>query len=95
MEEIDVLKEALAEYENARRLKHLNQNLYEHLIGSIYCLIKHCEKNNLTLPNRDFLLDMVKNAGFIIDQFKSTNRHLTGRNTNHEDNRTLNMELLT
>jgi hypothetical protein len=69
MNEIDVLNKALEEYEYARRLKHLNQELYDHLTGSIYYLIKQSEKYNTPLPNRDVLLQMIKNAGFIIDQF--------------------------
>lgn len=86
MEEKDVLKEALKEYENVVRLKRLNQNLYEHLTGSIYYLIKDCEKKNLPLPNRDSLLQMVETAGFIIDQFKTGNRGLTGEKNNQRPN---------
>jgi hypothetical protein len=69
MNEIDVLNKALEEYEYARRLKHLNQELYDHLTGSIYYLIKQSEKYNIPLPNRDMLLQMIENTGFIIDQF--------------------------
>jgi len=47
----------------------------EFSIGSVYCLIKQSEKYNIPLPNRDILLQMVKNAGFIIDQFAKPQKH--------------------
>jgi hypothetical protein len=75
MDEIDIMNKALAEYEYARRLKRINQELYDHLIGSVYYLIKQSEKYNTPLPNRDILLQMIKNTGFIIDQFAKPIHH--------------------
>ena len=33
--EIDVLRKTVAEYDKAVKLKHLNQELYDHLLGSL------------------------------------------------------------
>jgi hypothetical protein len=69
MDEIGVLKNALREYEHAKHLKRMNQELYQHLTGSIYWLLKYSEKYNIPLPKKDELLRMVEKANFLIDQF--------------------------
>ena len=69
MNEIDVMNNALKEYENARRLKRINQELYDHLSGSIYYLLKYSEKYNVPLPKKQELIQMVEKSNFYIDQF--------------------------
>jgi len=68
MDEIDVLNNALKEYEYARRLKRINQVLYDHLAGSIYYLLKYSERYNITLPKKWELVDMIEKSHFYIDQ---------------------------
>ena len=69
MDEIDVMKKALGEYEHARYLKRINQDLYNQLTGSIYWLLKYAEKNNIFLPKKEELFRLVENSHFYIDQF--------------------------
>ena len=47
MNEIDVMKNALQEYEHARHLKRINQDLYNQLTGSVYWLLKYSEKKTI------------------------------------------------
>jgi hypothetical protein len=63
------MKKALAEYENANRIKDINQELYDHLTGSIYYLVKYCVKYDIPLPNRENLIGMVTRANAIIQRF--------------------------
>ncbi|QLH07415.1 hypothetical protein C5F50_10305 [Nitrosopumilus ureiphilus] len=67
--EIDILRKAIEKYDDAIRLKKLNENLYEHLIGSLYYLVKHSEKFGTVLPKKGELIRMLEKADYLIDQF--------------------------
>jgi len=67
--DIDVLKKALRHHDEALRLKKINEELYAHLTGSLYYLIKYSEKYQISLPEKDLLLRMVEKADYIIDRF--------------------------
>jgi hypothetical protein len=49
-DEIDIMKKALAEYSNAVRLKRLNQELFDHLLGSVIWILKYSEKYGVPIP---------------------------------------------
>lgn len=85
-DEIDIMRKSIMNYDQAIRIKKLNEELYEHLTGSIYYLMKYAEKNNLPLPKKNELLQMVEKADFIIDQFAKTHtrRFLTGRSSDED-----------
>lgn len=68
-DEMGIMNKALQEYENAKRLKNINQELYDQLAGSIYYLLKYSEKYNIPLPKKDELIRMVKKSHFLMDQF--------------------------
>lgn len=70
--EFDVLKRALAEHETAIKIKNLNQELAEYLIGSAYEIIKYCEENNIPLSKKEQLLKMIEKANFRIENIIST-----------------------
>lgn len=67
-DEIDVLQLAIEEHRKAVQLKNMNQELMEHLTGSIFYLLKYAEKNKLFIPNRENLLQMLKKANSLIDE---------------------------
>ncbi|MDE1876236.1 MAG: hypothetical protein KGH86_05365 [Thaumarchaeota archaeon] len=67
--EIDLLRQALKKHEQASRLKKINEELYQHLTGSIYYILKYAEKHGISLPQKEALLRMIEKADFIIDQF--------------------------
>ena len=67
--EIDIIRKIIEEYDEVLRLKKLNEDLYSHLTGSIYYLLKYLEKHDIFLPQKESLLGMVEKANFIIDQF--------------------------
>ena len=68
-DEIDLMRKIIKQYDRALRVKKLNEDLYSHLIGSIYYLLKYSEKYSIPLPQKHALLGMVQKADFIIDQF--------------------------
>ena len=74
-DEIDLMRKTLKEYDNANRIKKLNEGLYEHLTGSIYYLLKYSEKHNILLPQKEALLGMVEKADFFIDQFTTPTKN--------------------
>ena len=86
-DEIDILRESIKKYDNAICVKKLNENLYEHLTGSLYFILKYSEKHNIPLPNKDKLFDMVKKSDFIVEQFQERLTNLSnpsGHDTTQE-----------
>src|SRR5437867_5106872 len=84
MTKIDIIKEAIAEYDKAVKVKELNQELYDHLLGSVIYVLKYSEKHNIPLPNKEGLYQMVKRSTFLIDRILEANsirRKLTRRKT--------------
>jgi hypothetical protein len=91
MDEYDIMNKALMEYENARRLKRINQELYDHLSGSIYYLLKYSEKYSLTLPKKDELIRLIETSHFYTDQFAKPNQH-PKLNTEKNNDKTHDLE---
>jgi|SRR5437773_7651452 len=67
-DETDVLRKALTCMEDAVRMKNMNQELMQHLTGSVFYLIRYSEKHDLPLPNKEALFQMLEKANFLIDQ---------------------------
>jgi hypothetical protein len=61
-DEIDVVKQAIMHYDRAVRLKKINEDLYHHLSGSIVWILKYSDKNQIPLPNKEGLCEMVTRA---------------------------------
>jgi|APSaa5957512535_1039671.scaffolds.fasta_scaffold08481_12 hypothetical protein len=68
LNEIDVMKKALAEMDDAVKLKKMNEELMQQLSGSVYWLIKYSEKYDISLPKKEELLRMVEKADSMIDK---------------------------
>ena len=83
-DEIDVLKKAIAEHEQALRLKNLNQELHSHLSGSIYWLLKYTEKYDIPLPKKDELVRMLEKSDAMIDTIISTAKQQVGQINFHQ-----------
>jgi len=66
--EIDIMKKAVMYYDRALFIKRTNEDLYEHLIGSIIWLLKYTEKNGIILPNKQALYDMANRADTLFDE---------------------------
>jgi hypothetical protein len=64
------MQDALNVMEYARSLKGLNEQLYEHLYGSILYIIKYAEKNKITLPQRENLLELITKTDNYINMIK-------------------------
>ena len=85
--EEDVLRIALEEMRIALRYKKMCDELLQHLIGSVRYLQSYSKKYNIPLPNEDAILRSTEKAADLIEQITNpTNRQLTGRNINREDN---------
>lgn len=69
--EIDVLKKAIIEHEKALHLKKINEELYSHLTGSVFYLLKYSEKYNVPLPKKEEILRMLEKSEFLIDEMIS------------------------
>ena len=60
--EIEALEEVLAEYNHAKKLKRLNEELMEHLNSTVRWILHYCEKNDLRPPNLDILDNAVERS---------------------------------
>lgn len=67
-DEFDVLKRTLIELDKATKMKNLNQDLLEHLNGSIRWMLSYSEKYGIPLPKKDEMLRMIKKADLIVEQ---------------------------
>lgn len=92
-DEIDVLRKTISEYEDAKRIKNMNEELLHHLSGSIFYLLKHTEKYSIPLPRKDELVRMLEKANFLIDEIIYQPTLNTSKN-NREDNRTYQQKTL-
>lgn len=75
----------------ATELHKLNLEMGEHLSSSLQWIIHYCKKYDIPLPDLDRIQGIIAKVHEIEDSEPSlgfTNRHLTGRNTNREANRT-------
>jgi hypothetical protein len=70
MDEYRVLQDALNVMRDAQAPKRLNQELYDHLCGSILFMIRYADQNNIALPNRDALLALVTKSDDYIHMIK-------------------------
>jgi len=60
------------QYDNAIRLRKMNEELYDHLVGSIVWLLKYSEKYNVVLPKKEELYNLIKRSQFLIDEIVNT-----------------------
>jgi hypothetical protein len=73
--EVDIMEKTIAEYKQAVRLRRINQELYDHLLGSITWLLKYCEKYNVRLPQQEALYGLLKRAEFLIDETNNISKN--------------------
>jgi hypothetical protein len=59
MDALRAMQDALNLMQYAHTLKQLNEELYEHLHGSIRYIIGYTEKNHIALPQKDALLELL------------------------------------
>jgi hypothetical protein len=71
-DEVDVMRKTLAQYDKAIRLKNMNEELFEHLLGSVIWLLKYTDKYSITLPKKEEMHRMVKRAELLINELDTT-----------------------
>lgn len=71
--DIDTLRKAIAQYDKSVKLKQLNQELYDHLLGSVVWLLKYSEKYSIPLPQKQGLYDLIKRSESLIDRILEDN----------------------
>ena len=71
MDEYRLMQDSLNTLRYALSIKRLSEELYDHLCDSIIYLIKYSEKNNMVLPNRSSLLELVNKSRYYIDTIKN------------------------
>jgi hypothetical protein len=74
VDEYRILQDALNTLRYAQLLESRNQELYDHLCGSIIYLLKYSEKYNLPLPNMEGLRDMIVRSHEYIRYIKEMQR---------------------
>ncbi len=55
MNDFDVWQEISIEWKEVRRMKKLNQELYDQLFGAIVYIIEYMKKHNIPIHNREAL----------------------------------------
>jgi hypothetical protein len=87
MDEYRIMQDSLNTMRYALTIKRLSEELYEHLCDSILYLIRYSEKNNMVLPNRSSLLDLVEKSRMRIDIIKNTQLpyHILDKGTSSDE----------
>lgn len=62
MNDFEAWQYLLTEWRGVQRVKHLNQELYDQLGGSILYLLNYAEKNDIALSNKEGLCQMLDKA---------------------------------
>jgi adenylate cyclase len=62
---------AFQELQEALKIKRVNEELLEHLVSSIRWLVHYAKKNNITLPEKDRIMNMLDRATEITDKLPS------------------------
>jgi hypothetical protein len=62
---------AFHELQEALKIKHVNDELLEHLISSVLWLVNYAKKNNITLPERDKITEILDKAIAIANKVPS------------------------
>src|SRR6476620_8840519 len=91
MKEFQAWERILLEWKQVHRLKTLNQRLYDQLGGSIIHIIRYAQENNITLPNREKLYELIDRAEKVMDDIndvKVSDENLQG-DENDENRRRL------
>jgi hypothetical protein len=65
------MQDALNTMQYALSIKRLNEQLYEHLCGSILYLIRYSEKNDVILPNKSALTEIIAKSRNYINAIKN------------------------
>jgi len=68
-DDVDVLERTLAEYKYALKIREVNEELYEQLLGSVEYLLNYAKKHDIILPKRDLLLEMIERSERIMTNF--------------------------
>jgi adenylate cyclase len=62
---------AFHELQEALKIKRVYDELLEHLVSSIRWLVHYAKKNNITLPEKDKIVNMLDKATEIADKLPS------------------------
>jgi hypothetical protein len=62
---------AFHELQEALKIKRVNDELLEHLLSSVLWLVNYAKKNNITLPEKDKIVNMLDKATEIADRLPS------------------------
>jgi hypothetical protein len=71
MDEYRIMQDTLNTMRYALSVKRSCEELYEHLCDSILYLIRYSERNDVVLPNRSSLLELVDKSRHRIDGIKN------------------------
>jgi hypothetical protein len=73
-DDVDIMRSCVAEYDKAVKVKRLNQELDDHLLGSVIWLLKHSERYSIPLPHKQEMYEMVKHAEYLVDRMLEENK---------------------
>jgi hypothetical protein len=62
---------AFHELQEALKIKRVNDELLEHLLSSVLWLVNYAKKNNITLPEKDKITEILDKAIAIADKLPS------------------------
>jgi hypothetical protein len=68
----DAWREIYREWQEVRRMKRLNQELYDLLFGSIHYIIEYSKKYNVPIRNREQLVMMSERIHKLMDEIEPT-----------------------
>jgi hypothetical protein len=70
MNETDAWHEIYQEWREVKRIKRLNQELYDLLFGSIHYIIEYSKKYNVPIRNREQLVLMSERIHKLMDEIE-------------------------
>jgi hypothetical protein len=94
MDEFIAWQKVLYEWNKVQRMKRLNQRLYDQLGGSIIHIMNYAKENDIPLPNKDKLYDLVDKAELIINDINKLSDENLQSNKDDENRRRLDRTFL-
>jgi hypothetical protein len=66
--DLDIMRKLIAKHDDANRLIRLNDELCDHLLGSIVWLCKYSERYSIPLPKKEELYAISERTRFLLNE---------------------------
>lgn len=76
MDEMEGWERIITEWQRVKRMKKLNQELYDLLGGAVMHILDYAKKNNIVLPNRESIYDSAERIHALMDEINKDQKQI-------------------